>query len=235
MLRGEHLTLGSRLRDVSLYLEPGTATALVGPNGAGKSSLIQVLAGLLQAEGRVQWQGRDLEKIPFLLRGRTLAWLGQEAHAEFAFPVREVVAQGRYAWGGDGCGVDEALEAVDLASLAHRPITELSGGERRRAFLARALATHAPFQLWDEPTSSLDARHALDVLDLARKLARNGATLLVSLHDLRQAMAFDRVAVMDRGRLMGFGPPEAVLEPCLIREVFQVQARQGEGLLLERP
>ena len=235
MLKAEGLTLGTRLRDVSLHLEAGLMVAVVGPNGAGKSTLLQVLAGLLPAQGRIQWNGRELSRIPFLERGRTLAWVGQESHAEFAFPVREVVAQGRHAWGDDGRGVADALAALDITHLAGRPITQLSGGERSRVFLARALATGAPLQLWDEPAASLDVRHALEVLRLAKGLALAGGTLLVSLHDLRTALCFDRVLVLDRGALVGFGPPEEVLTPDLIRAVFRVQARKAPSMVLELP
>ncbi len=234
-LAAEGLDLGARLRDLSVRLEPGLMAAVVGPNGAGKSTLLQVLAGLLPARGRIRWRGRDLARIPFLERGRTLAWVGQESHAEFAFPVREVVAQGRHAWGDDGHGVEAALAALDITHLAARPITQLSGGERRRVFLARALATGAPLQLWDEPAASLDVRHALEVLALARRLALQGHTLLVSLHDLRAAWCFDRVLVLDQGELVGHGPPEEVLTPELIQRVFRVQASMGQALVLELP
>lgn len=235
MLSAEGLDLGHRLRSVSFSLEPGLMVAVVGPNGAGKSTLLQVLAGLLRARGRIRWDGRELARIPFLERGRTLAWLGQDSHAEFDFPVREVVAQGRYAWGDDGHGVDAALAALDITDLRDRPITQLSGGERRRVFLARALATGAPLQLWDEPTASLDVRHGLEVLKLAKRLAVDGATLLVSLHDLRTALCFDRVLVLDRGALVGFGAPEEVLTPELIQAVFRVRARKAQALTLELP
>jgi len=234
-LGAEGLTLGSRLRDLSLRLEAGLMVAVVGPNGAGKSTLLQVLAGLLKARGSIRWNGRELGRIPFLERGRTLAWLGQESHAEFAFPVREVVAQGRHAWGDDGEGVEAALAALDIAHLRDRPITQLSGGERRRVFLARALATGAPLQLWDEPAASLDVRHGLEVLRLARQLAGQGSTLLVSLHDLRTAFHFDRVLVLDQGSLVGFGPPEQVLTPALIQAVFRVRALKTPALVLELP
>jgi iron complex transport system ATP-binding protein len=207
----------------------------VGPNGAGKSTLLQVLAGLLHAQGRIRWMDRDLGRIPFLERGRILTWLGQESHADFAFPVREVVAQGRHAWGDDGQGVEEAMAALDILHLARRPITELSGGERRRAFLARSLATGAPIQLWDEPAANLDVRHALEVIRLARGLAARGSTLLVSLHDLRNAFRFDEVMVLDQGRMVGFGPPGEVLTPGLISGVFRVKAEPGRGLALELP
>ena len=235
MLTAQGLSLGTRLRELSFHLEPGLMVAVVGPNGAGKSTLLQVLAGLLKAKGAIHWNGQELSRIPFLERGRTLAWLGQESQAEFAFPVREVVAQGRHAWGDDEQGVEAALDALDIRHLAERPITELSGGERRRVFLARALATGAPLQLWDEPSASLDVRHGLEVLKLASGLARQGATLLVSLHDLRSAFCFDRVLVLDQGRLVGFGPPEQVLTAALIHTVFQVQAHHAPGLVLELP
>jgi iron complex transport system ATP-binding protein len=229
------LTLGARLRHLDLSLRAGQMVAVVGPNGAGKSTLLQVLAGLLKAQGEIHWQGRELARIPFLERGRMLAWLGQEVHAEFAFPVQEVVAQGRHAWGDDGQGVEAALEALDITHLRDRPITQLSGGERRRVFLARALATGAPLQLWDEPTASLDVRHGLEVLRLARRLAGLGSTLLVSLHELRTAFRFDQVLVLDQGSLVGSGPPEQVLTPGLIQAVFRVRARKAEALLLELP
>jgi iron complex transport system ATP-binding protein len=235
VLTAERLVLGSRLRDLSLHLEAGLMVAVVGPNGAGKSTLLQALAGLLPVQGRIRWRGRELARIPFLERGRMLAWVGQETQAEFAFPVREVVAQGRHPWGDDGHGVEAAMAALDIAGLAERPITQLSGGERRRVFLARALATGAPLQLWDEPTGNLDVRHALEVLRLAKERAVQGATLLVSLHDLRAAFRFDRVLVLDRGAAAGYGAPEAVLTPELIRSVFQVEARMAPTLGLELP
>jgi iron complex transport system ATP-binding protein len=125
------------------------------------------------------------------------------------------------------------MQILDIHDLAARPVTELSGGERRRVFLARALATQAPLQLWDEPTSNLDVRHSLEVMALAKRLAAQGGTLLVSLHDLRQAFRFDRVAVLDRGRLVGFGKPHEVLSRDLIHTVFRVEATFVESLVLE--
>ena len=235
MLRAHGISVGSRLRDIRLEARAGEHIAVLGPNGAGKSTLLAALAGLLPAEGRIEWDGQELSRIPFLQRGRMLAWLGQESQAEFAFPVREVVAQGRHAWGDDGSGVAEAMARLDIGHLAGRLITQLSGGERRRVFLARALATGAPVQLWDEPASSLDVRHALEVYALARRLAESGSTLLVSLHDIRAAYRFSRVLVLDGGRLVGDGPPHEVLTAELIREVFRVEASFVTSLVPELP
>jgi len=223
------------LADVSFGIDAGEFVFLTGPSGAGKSTLIQALAGLLHAGGSVRWNGQLLSDIMMMERGRRLAWVGQETQFEFAFPVREVVAQGRYAWGEDQTGVAEAMAELDLAQLAERPVTRLSGGERHRVGLARALATGAPLQLWDEPVAQLDVRHALEVLRLARRLADAGGTVLVSLHDLRAAYRFDRVLVLDRGRLVGNGRPHEVLTAPLIREVFRVEATFVESLVPELP
>jgi len=234
-LQATGLSVPGRLEDLSLDLGPGELVGLVGPNGAGKSTLIQALAGLLQTHGAVHWDGHPLSHIPAAERGRRLAWVGQEAQFEFAFPVREVVAQGRYAWGDDPAGVAEALVELDLGFLADRPVTQLSGGERHRVALARALATRAPIQLWDEPVAQLDVRHALEVMRLARRLAAAGGTVVVSLHDLRAAYRFDRVLVLDRGRLVGNGRPHEVLTAELIRQVFRVEATFVESLVPELP
>ncbi|MBK9797037.1 MAG: ABC transporter ATP-binding protein [Holophagaceae bacterium] len=234
-LHATDVAVSGRLEAVSLELGPGELVAVVGPNGAGKSTLIQALAGLLPARGSVHWNGQLLSRIAVAERGRRLAWVGQEALFEFAFPVREVVAQGRYAWGDDPAGVEEALATLDLVHLADRPVTRLSGGERHRAGLARALATGAPIQLWDEPVAQLDVRHALEVMRLARQLADGGGTVLVSLHDLRAAYRFDRVLVLDQGRLVGNGRPHEVLTAPLIRRVFRVEATFVESLVPELP
>jgi len=229
------LSVGERLKGVDMELPKGCLAAVMGPNGAGKSTLLQALAGLLPAKGSVRWQGQDLRKIPILDRGRLLAWLPQETRAEFAFPVRDVVAQGRYAWQDEDLGVDRVLERLDLCHLAHRAVTCLSGGERQRVFLARALATEAPLQLWDEPVSQLDARHALEVLRLGRQLADQGSTVLMSVHDLRLVRFMDHVLVLKHGELRASGAPDQVFTPELILEVFGVQARWEQAMVLELP
>jgi len=235
MLSARNLNIDQRLRDITLEARAGEHIAVLGPNGAGKSTLLAALGGLLPGKGTIAWSGQELSRIPFLQRGRMLSWLGQESQAEFAFPVRDVVAQGRHAWGDDDSRVDEAMATLDITHLASRPITQLSGGERRRVFLARALATGAPIQLWDEPASSLDVRHALEVYRLAQRLAEGGSTLLVSLHDIRAAYRFSRVLVLDRGVLVGDGPPHEVLTAALLREVFRVEAQFVTSLVPELP
>lgn len=224
-----------RLEDVSVSLAPGMLAGLVGPNGSGKSTLLQVAAGLLPATGAVTWNGRTLGDVAITERGRLAAWVPQEARFEFGFTVRSVVAQGRYAWGDDEVGVDEALEQLDLTRLANRPVNRLSGGERQRVMIARALVTEASLQLWDEPLAPLDPRHALEVLTHARRVTKAGTTMLLSLHDLRAAYCLDFVVVLHQGRLRAAGPPEHVLTPELLMDVFGVRAKQSLGLTLELP
>jgi iron complex transport system ATP-binding protein len=181
----------------------------------------------------VSWHDRPIDHLSPLERGRSAAWVPQEARFEFGFSVRAVVAQGRYAHGDDDSGVDQALAALDLGALASRPVNRLSGGERQRVLLARALATAAPLQLWDEPLAALDPRHALEILLLARRLADAGSTVLFSLQDLRLATCLDAVALMAQGRLRAFGPPESVLTPEALAEVFGVRARPAPGVIFE--
>jgi iron complex transport system ATP-binding protein len=226
-----------RLRFDALALPRGALVGLVGPNGAGKSTLLQVAAGLIPPgpDGTVAWDGEDLARIPMLDRGRRAAWVPQEAHFEFAFTVRSVVGQGRFAHGDDEAGVDDALAKLDLTALAARPVNQLSGGERHRVLLARALATNAPLQLWDEPLAALDPRHALEVLRLAQERTRTGGTVVFSLHDLRIAHCLDRVVVLHNGCLRAAGPPAEVLQPGLLLEVFRVRAEETPGLTLFLP
>ena len=228
-------TVPGRLEDLSLELPQGKLVGLVGPNGSGKSTLLQLSAGILPPSGAVAWGGRALADIPALERGRCASWVPQDALFEFGFTVWSVVAQGRYAHGDDGKGVEAALGLLDLEPLAARPVNQLSGGERARVLLARALVTEAPLQLWDEPLAALDPRHALETLRLARAVSRRGTTVLFSLHDLRAAHELDLVVVLHNHRLRAFGTPDEVLTPGLYLEVFGVRAVPAPGLSLELP
>jgi len=234
-LETRHLTVGQRLTDIDLIIPNGKLVGLVGPNGSGKSTLLQAVGGLIPASGHVFWENRPLSSIPAMERGRMSAWVPQETHFAFGFTVRSVVAQGRYAHGDDDHGVDAIIDRCDLTSLADRPVNRLSGGERMRVLLARVLATEAPLQLWDEPLGPLDARHALEVLMIAREQAEAGRTVILSLHDLRTAHCLDAVAVLDQGRLRAWGQPDEVLTEQLLLDVFGVKARMLPGLVLEIP
>lgn len=230
------------VKDVSLELRRGEILALVGPNGSGKSSLLSALAfDLKPRHGGVYLHGT---KLPFMNargRARRLARLPQEPECAEGVKVQSLVEMGRYAHRGrfdalsedDLLKVRRALEWMELQGLEARTLETLSGGERRRAWLAMTLAQEAPILLLDEPTGGLDLRHEWELLHVLEELRNTrGLSLIVVLHDLEQAARIaDRVAVLHRGRLYRVGIPEKVLDPETLRDVFGIEAelRMEEG------
>jgi len=216
------------LEGVDLVVPAGERVALIGPNGSGKTTLLRALAGILKPDAGT---ARPAEGLTPRELARRVAFLPQEEHWEFPFPVEDVVACGRYAHAPglfreaveDHAAIDTALAAVGLAPLRARPITELSGGERRRAVLARALAQRAPALLLDEPTTALDLEHRHAVLTV---LAGFSGTVVLATHDLEAAAAAcERVVVLAAGRVVADGTPEAIITEALLKDVFHVTAR----------
>ena len=229
------VTLSGRLivERASLALEPGCFTALIGPNGAGKTTLMRALAGLLPAQGKIEIGGRPLGSLSARDRARQIAYLPQGHVFHWPMPVAAVVALGRHAHAdafsplndADRGAVERAMIATSTQAFAARRVTTLSGGERARVALARALASESPILLADEPTVSLDPRHQLVVMELLARAAHGGNTVLAIVHDLALAARFaDRVLVMDDGRLVSEGTPGEVLTPARIAQVFGVDA-----------
>ncbi|MBX9774644.1 MAG: ABC transporter ATP-binding protein [Xanthobacteraceae bacterium] len=227
--------LGDRLivDGASLDLAAGKLTMLIGPNGAGKTTLMRALAGLVPAEGRIDIGGRPLAALTPRDRARRIAYLPQGHVFHWPMPVAAVVALGRYPYGdafspvtdADRRAVAKALAATGTEGFASRAVTTLSGGERARVALARALACEAPILLADEPTVSLDPRHQLVVMELLARAAHNGGAVLAIVHDLAMAARFaDRIVIMDRGRLIADGAPRDVLTAERIAAVFGVEA-----------
>ncbi len=206
----------------ALTLHAGELVALVGPNGAGKTTFIRALAGILAAEGEIMLGERRLESMGSRARARTIAYLPQGHVFYWPMEVAAVVALGRHPHTDpfstpspqDRAAVSRAMERTAIETFADRRVTTLSGGERARVALARALATEAPMLLADEPTASLDPRHQLVVMELLRRAARDGGAVLAILHDLTLAARFaDRVMVMDRGRVVADASPAEALSP----------------------
>lgn len=221
------------VEDASLSLRTGELVALVGPNGAGKTTLIRALAGLVPAEGSITLGGKRLESLKPRERARAVAYLPQGHIFHWPMQVVDIVMLGRAPHADpfssttpeDRAAVESALATTETQMFAERAVTTLSGGERARVALARALATQAPVLLADEPTAALDPRHQLVVMELLRKAARAGNAILAITHDLTLAARFaDRVLVMDRGALVADGPPAEALSAERLAAVFGIEA-----------
>ena len=213
-----------------LAFEPGQFVALLGPNGSGKSSLLKALAGAVPADV-AGMSVAGVDRPDRRQRARTLAYLSQDRVGPGLARVREVVALGRHAHGGrdpDG-RVAQCMARLDLDGLADRRFGELSGGERARVLLARALAVGAPVLLADEPTASLDPHYALSMMAALRTEAKRGALVIVSLHDLDLAARYaDAALILQSGRLRVNGPVTDVLDPATLADVFRLR-RGSQG------
>lgn len=239
MLSIDALQVQSRVQQLSFDVRAGELFALIGPNGAGKSSALKALAQLLPHQGKVLLQGEELAAMAPLQRARRLAYLAQGDAVAWPLSVRDFVALGRIPhqrrWGprvltaADNAAIDAALAAMHLTGMQQRSLDQLSGGERARARLARALAVEAPLLLADEPVSALDPFHQLSVMELLRAQCNAGRAVVVVLHDLTLASRFcDRVLLLNQGRAVACGTPRQVLTPAHLQNVYQVQAMHGE-------
>jgi iron complex transport system ATP-binding protein len=229
--QGLSLRLGGRdvLHGVDLSVMPGETLGVVGPNGSGKSTLLKLLAGLrTPSSGSVRLLGEALERMPRRHIAQRLALVEQQADTLDAISVYDAVALGRTPWlsalapfgNDDRAIVEQALADADASHLRRRLWGELSGGERQRVHIARALAQRPQVLLLDEPTNHLDIQHQLGLL---RQVQALPVTTLVALHDLNQALTCDRLAVLDQGRLVALGKPEAVLTPERLLGTFGVR------------
>ena len=227
--------MGGRLvlNGADLQVHAGELVALVGPNGAGKSSLIRAFAGLLPLTGGVaRLGGDDVTTLSPRERANRTAYLPQERRIAWNLPALEVAALGAPFLAAEVAmaRAHAALAEVEADHLAERGVAEMSGGERARVLLARALTTDAAALMLDEPIAGLDPEAQLMVLGLLRRRAEAGQAVLVSLHDLPLAARFaHRVAVLDRGSVVADAFPMAALTSEILKRVFGLSARWVEG------
>lgn len=219
------------VREVSLRCAPGSFAGLIGPNGSGKSSLLRTIYRVLQPDaGHILLDADDVWRMSARKAAQRIAVVLQEHGGEFDFSVREMVLMGRSPHKNlldrdtaeDMRIVDDALSKVGMRSFAERSFLTLSGGEKQRVLVARALAQQTRFLVLDEPTNHLDIHYQLEVLDLVRGL---GVTTIAAMHDLNLAALYcDQIYVLKGGQVVASGPPEAVLTPELIYSVYRVRA-----------
>ena len=223
---------------VSANLSAGSLIGVIGPNGAGKSTLIRAIMGLIPvAAGAIRIDGRPLAEMGRKDMARHLAYLPQGQTLHWPLTVERLVALGRLPHlapfsrmaESDRAAIEDAMERADIAYLRHRSAMELSGGERARAMLARALAVGAKGLVADEPLASLDPGHQIDVMELLAREARGGALVVTVLHDLTMAARYcDRLLLLDQGRLAADGPPATVLTPDLLATIYGISAFMGQ-------
>lgn len=222
------------LDGISLDVTAGEFVGLVGPNGAGKTTLLRTMRATLTPDtGSVRVAGDDVHSLSSRAASRLVASVPQESTLAFEFTVREAVEMGRTPhvsrFGGltevDHAAVEEAMDRTEIAEFADRPVTEVSGGERSRVLLARALAQQTPVLLLDEPTANLDVNHQIRTLDLVSELTDEGRTAVAAIHDLDLAARYcDRLVVVADGHVLADGTPEDVLSTDSLRAAFDAEA-----------
>ncbi|NLZ30893.1 MAG: ABC transporter ATP-binding protein [Methanomicrobiales archaeon] len=221
------------VEDLSFAVDAGEVIGLVGPNGCGKTTLIKCVDGMLRPkEGRVMLRGQDLRTMHRREVAREMAYVPQSAGNQTASTVFETVLMGRRPYLNwtvspeDEKRVIAALDLLDLEGLAFRKVAELSGGERQRVMIARALVQETGVVLLDEPTSNLDIRHQMAVMEVLSGLAEErDLAVVIALHDLNLAATYcHRLMVLAGGSIYGYGAPEEVLTREMLGNVYGIEA-----------
>lgn len=245
-LVGEDLALGYPNADEPVVecarvdIPSGEITALVGPNGSGKSTLLRALSSQLEPEaGRVLLDGRELSALGTKEVAREVGLLSQENEAPGSLTVEELVYHGRYPHRGffepvgteDDRAVERAIELAGVERLRDEEVSELSGGQKQLAWIAMTLAQETDVLLLDEPTTYLDLRHQLRVMETIGRLnAEDGTTVAVVLHDVSQAARYaDNLIVVKDGEIYDWGPPGQVVTEALVEDVFGIVASVAAG------
>jgi iron complex transport system ATP-binding protein len=244
MLALENISAGYNgrpvLQNVAVSIAAGEFVGLIGPNGSGKTTLLRVISGVLPArQGEVWLGGQELREMGRREVAKIVTHLLQDHALGLAFSVREVVLMGRSPhlarFGGeterDLAIVERAMELANVSHIADRPITEISGGERQRAFIAMCLAQEPQMLLLDEPTNHLDIGHQLSVLNLIRNLNRQTRMTVVAVfHDLNLAAEYcDRLVLLDQGQVVAAGTPADVLTTEMILNAYGAKVFIGRN------
>lgn len=240
-VQGLGVTLGGReiLSKVSFGVKPGQVVGLIGANGAGKSTALKAVLDILHADyGTIKIDGANLNALSAKERATRLAYVPQGAPVHWPLTAERIVGLGRTPhlnpWqelsGKDQKIIEDVMTATDCWHLRERTVTTLSGGERSRVLLARAMAVGAPYLLADEPTASLDPLHQLQVMDIMRDVAARGVGVLIVMHDLSFALRFcDHLVLLHEGSVLADGTPDDVLTDANLEKAFGVRVTRWTG------
>lgn len=229
---------GNTIRGIEAHWKQGQFVSIVGPNGAGKTTLIKCLASIYKAQqGSVELEGQPLAVIPPRERAKKIGYVPQSTAMSFPLTVMETVLLGRKPYVRWGIGrhdlelAHRILADLQLTDMAERFVDELSGGERQKVFIARALAQQPDVLLLDEPIAALDIRHQLSVLEKVKELVRRDQKLAIMiLHDLELASRYsDHIVLLKKGEVFASGSPQEVLTELHLQEVYGVQTRIEQG------
>jgi iron complex transport system ATP-binding protein len=239
VVRADHISIQYRqreiLHDVSIAVEEGTMVSVIGPNGCGKSTLLKSLCGILPVSaGSVTVYDRDIRTFGHKELARHMAILSQSHDVPDDVTVRDLIWMGRFPYRNfyssrtaeDKKYVEEAIVETGLTVYADESVKNLSGGEQQRVWLAVMLAQRASILLLDEPTTYLDMRHQIHMMNVLRRIHDTShRTMIIVLHDMNQAIQYtDQVIVMNQGHIIQTGAPAAVITPALLQQVFGVRA-----------
>ncbi|MBI4825574.1 MAG: ABC transporter ATP-binding protein [Nitrospirae bacterium] len=214
------------IQEISFSIENGEFIGLLGANGSGKSTILKLASGLLHtSSGDINLWGKPVQSYKNKDRAKLLSYLPQLLDISIPFTVKELVSMGLYPYETlPELTVDEAIEMVGLSSNSGTLITNLSGGERRRVYLAMTLLQGAGLVLLDEPLANLDIKYQIELLRLLKELRRErNISMVMALHDINIALQFDKIVLIKNGRILGTGKPDEVLTKDLLKEAFDVE------------
>ena len=216
---------GTFIHDLSFEIREGDFIGLLGANGSGKSTIMKLSSGLLKpVSGDVLLWGKNLTKVKHKDRAKLISYLPQTLDISVPFTIRELVSMGLYPYDiPPAMSVDEALDMVGLTGKAAARLIDLSGGERRRTFIAMTLLQGAGLLLLDEPLANLDIKYQIELVRLLKKLrASRNISVVMALHDINIALQFEQVMLIKEGNLIGSGKPGEVLSRTMLKQAFDV-------------
>ncbi|KZL26651.1 ABC transporter ATP-binding protein [Pseudovibrio sp. WM33] len=219
------------LSSINLEIGKGEIVGLIGPNGSGKSTLMKAMVGLIPSHGNIRYDNQPLKSISAKQLSKHVAYMAQERDVAWDLSVERILALGCEAIGGSvrmpkhKAELEETIASLGLETIRKASILQVSGGEKARALLGRALMQKTPLIIADEPTAGLDPEHQLELQEIFQKLQQQGTSMLVSLHDWTYAARLcTRIAMLKEGKLVAYGTPEEVLTEERVQDVYRVKA-----------